>query len=95
MKVYESMAARVPMVSTSVGMEGLACIPDRDIIVGDTPEAFAARCIELLDSPELASRIAANAFDLVNRECSWDAVSKQFEDVLVAVAAERRRKAAG
>lgn len=89
MKVYESMAAGVPMVSTSVGMEGLACVPGRDIIVGDSPAEFAARCIELLDQPALAARVAASAFDLVNRECSWDAVSRQFEDVLLSVAGQR------
>lgn len=89
MKVYESMAAGVPMVSTSVGMEGLACVPGRDIIVGDTPAEFAAHCLELLEQPALASRIAANAFELVNRECSWNAVSTQFEDVLLSVADQR------
>ena len=83
MKVYESMAAGLPMISTSVGMEGLACIPGRDILVGDTPQAFADGCLALLENGELASMIAANALHLVETECSWEAVSKQFEDALV------------
>lgn len=90
MKVYESMAAGVPMVSTAVGMEGLACVPGQDIIVSDAPEGFAAACIEMLDNLELADRIAANAFALVDRECSWEAVSQQFESVLHQVASTRR-----
>ncbi len=89
MKVYESMAAGVPMVSTSVGMEGLACVPGRDIIVDDTPHGFAARCLEVLGSQALSESIAASAFDLVSRECSWDAVSRQFEDILLSVSAGR------
>lgn len=80
MKVYESMAAGLPMISTSVGMEGLACVPGRDILVADTPQAFADGCMTLLENQELARTIAANALHLVETECSWEAVSKQFED---------------
>jgi polysaccharide biosynthesis protein PslH len=87
MKVYESMAAGVPMVSTAVGMEGLACTPGRDILVGDTPEAFAAHCMALLENRSLGVQIASSALSLVERECSWDSVARQFEDVLVSVAA--------
>lgn len=90
MKVYESMAAGVPMVSTAVGMEGLACVPGRDLLVADSPEEFAARCIEMLEDRALSDRIAASAFALVDRECSWDAVATQFENTLVSVAGRRR-----
>ena len=85
MKVYEAMAAELPMVSTQVGMEGLACVPGRDILVGDSPEEFARHCMTLLENPELGRTIAASALRLVEEECSWEAVSKQFEDVLVRV----------
>lgn len=90
MKVYESMAAGVPMVSTAVGMEGLACVPGRDLLVADSPDEFAARCIEMLEDRALADRIADNAFALVDRECSWDAVATQFENTLLSVASTRR-----
>ena len=85
MKVYEAMAAEVPMVSTQVGMEGLACVPGRDILVADAPQEFARHCMTLLENPDLGRSIAASALHLVQEECSWDAVSKQFEDVLVNV----------
>jgi len=90
MKVYEAMAAGVPMVSTSVGMEGLACVPGRDIIVGDTPEDFAEACLSLLADPTRGASVAASAYDLVSRECSHEAVALQFEAVLSDVAARRR-----
>ena len=89
MKVYEAMAAGVPMVSTAVGMEGLACVPGRDILVGDTPEAFTAHCVELLDNPTAAHALAASAFRLVDETCSHDAVARQFEDVMRTVASAR------
>ncbi len=84
MKVYEAMAAGIPMVSTSVGMEGLACVPGRDLLVGDTAEAFAAHCLTLLDNETLGNTLAASALKLVTEECSWESVSRQFEDMMVA-----------
>lgn len=82
MKVYEAMAARIPMVSTTVGMEGLACVPGRDIVIGDSPDDFARECLRLLTDREYAGTIAAHAFELVDTTCSWDAVSRQFEEML-------------
>ena len=40
LKIYESMAAGVPFVSTPIGAEGLACRNGRDICLADSPEAF-------------------------------------------------------
>src|SRR5207253_7221717 len=58
LKIYEAMAARIPVVSTSIGAEGLTVDPTRDIRIADRPEDFAARCIELLESREERTRLA-------------------------------------
>lgn len=86
LKVYEAMAAGLPVVSTSVGMEGLACRPGRDIVVADTPCDFAERCLCLLDNPSAAERISTSGLGLIERECSWGAVARQFERILSDVA---------
>lgn len=90
MKVYETMAAGVPMVSTSIGMEGLACVPERDIVVADTAAKFASACLGLLDNPARGAAIAASAYDLVSRECSHEAAALQFEVILREVAVRPR-----
>lgn len=83
LKVYEAMAAGLPVVSTSVGMEGLACQAGRDIVVADTPREFAEQCIFLLENPGIREKIRASGLALIERECSWEAVSKQFERILM------------
>jgi glycosyltransferase involved in cell wall biosynthesis len=85
LKIYESMAAGVPVVSTTVGAEGLTCHDGVDILIGDSPDAFAARCVELLSQPEQRRKIACEALRLVTEQFSWEAVTRRFEEILNTV----------
>lgn len=83
LKIYESMAARIPVVSTAVGAEGLECRPERgEIAIADTPAAFAEACLDLLESPTARSRMADAAWQLVSTRFSWEQVARCFEEAL-------------
>ena len=82
LKIYESMAASVPVVSTTVGAEGLIYHDGKDISIADSPEAFAGACVDLLETPDLRRRIADAALKLVEEQFSWKAVSLSFESIL-------------
>lgn len=90
LKIYESMAATVPVVSTTVGAEGLDVTHPSNIRLADTPQDFAAECIALLSRPVEAAVMAETALDLVTSRFSWESVTRMFEDVLIR-AAERSR----
>src|SRR5207237_5629449 len=75
LKIYEAMAARVPVVSTTVGAEGLTVQPPGDIRIADQPEDFAARSIELLENADERTRLANAAWEMVNSQFSWEHVS--------------------
>lgn len=64
-KILEAMAAGVPVVSTTIGCEGLDVRDREHLLVADTPDAFARACAEVLADPALAARLAASALDLV------------------------------
>src|SRR6185437_13822916 len=49
LKIYEAMAARSPVVSTTIGAEGLTVSDGEDIRLADTSESFARICVELLE----------------------------------------------
>jgi glycosyltransferase involved in cell wall biosynthesis len=89
LKIYEAMAAGVPVVSTSIGAEGLDYTDGEDILIADTPAAFADACHRLLSDPALAAHIAANARHLVASRFSWDKVVVDFENLLTAAPACR------
>ena len=83
LKIYEAMAAKIPVVSTTVGAEGLTIQPPQDIRIADTPEDFAAHCVDLLDDREARSRQAAAAWEMVNAHFSWEQVSRCFERIML------------
>jgi len=83
LKIYEAMAARIPVVSTSIGAEGLAVGPEH-IRLADTPENFADACLDLLDHPEQRERMSNAAWDLVSSCFSWERVTGQFERIIGA-----------
>ena len=84
LKIYEAMAAKIPVVSTTIGAEGLTVNPPDDIRIANHPEDFADRCLELLESPEERTRIASTAWEMVNSSFSWEHVSRCFEKIMEA-----------
>jgi glycosyltransferase involved in cell wall biosynthesis len=82
LKIYEAMAARIPVVSTSIGAEGLSVNPPDDIRVADSPASFATQCLELLANPELRACVSQTAWEMVNSQFSWEHVARCFERVM-------------
>ena len=90
-KAFEAMAAGVPTVSTTIGVEGLAVEPDLHFLAADTEEAFAEAVIRLLREPALRRRLAHAARDLVETDCAARSVGTVFEAICVAAVEARRR----
>lgn len=83
LKIYEAMAAQVPVVSTTIGAEGLTIDPPNNIRLADSAETFAADCLRLLDSPGEREAIARAAFSMVASQFSWEQVTQLFEGILM------------
>lgn len=61
-KIIEAAAFHLPVVSTTLGAEGIEFEDGKEIVLRDDPESFAAACVALLRDPERAARIAEAAF---------------------------------
>ena len=84
LKIYESMAARVPVVSTTIGAEGLVVNPGENCRIADTARDFAGQCVDLLDDPAARARLADAAWQMVSERFSWEVVARCFERILEA-----------
>jgi glycosyltransferase involved in cell wall biosynthesis len=61
LKILESFAHRVPVVSTTIGAEGLDAEHGVHLLLADDPDAFAAACARLLTEPELREQLVGSA----------------------------------
>jgi glycosyltransferase involved in cell wall biosynthesis len=57
LKILESFAHRVPVVSTTIGAEGLNVEDEVHLLLADDPDAFATACERLLSEPDLRKRL--------------------------------------
>ena len=94
LKIYEAMAAGKAVVSTSVGAEGLDVHHDRDIVLADSPGAFADSIVTLLQDTERRIRFERAAAELAGRY-SWNEIGKIFEAVLAGISKVGTRLPAG
>lgn len=83
-KVLEYMALGLPVVSTSIGLEGFSAEPMRDLLVADDANEIALACIKLLKDRNLARELAVNARNFVENHHSWSAMVKPMVDIIKA-----------
>ncbi len=89
LKVFEAVAMGCPIVSTSIGVEGLPLEPDQHYLLSDDPEDFAAAVVRLLNDATLRDRLARQAYEYVRERFSSRVVAKTFEDICAGVASGR------
>ena len=90
LKVYEAMGMEIPIVSTTIGIEGLPVRHDAELLVADEPDAFADAVVRLLREPALGARLATNAATRVRAEFGWREVASRFAGICGTLRAGRR-----
>ncbi len=85
LKIFESLAAGTPVVSTTIGAEGLPLEQGKTIAIGDTAQEFAAECLDLLDDPDARKGMSSAGLEFVREKVSWDRAIRRFEDILCGV----------
>jgi glycosyltransferase involved in cell wall biosynthesis len=85
-KAYEAMAMGIPIVSTTLGVEGLPLCHGKHLLVADEAEAFADRVVELIANPALRGAIAESARRLVEENFGAARVAQIFERICLDAA---------
>ena len=81
LKILEAMALGRPVVSTSIGCEGLNVIDGKHLLIADTPAQFAEKTIRLLQDRQLYHHLVLNGRELVESCYSWDQIANKLMTV--------------
>ena len=77
-KALEAFAYRKPVISTSVGVEGIPVNHEQHILIGDTAEDFARQCIRLMLDSSIGNNLATNSFSLVLSSYNFKVIRKRL-----------------
>jgi glycosyltransferase involved in cell wall biosynthesis len=80
------MALSRPVVSTSIGCEGLDVVDGEHVLIADGPAEFAAAVIRLLEDGELRARMRDQAWQLVRKQYDWASIAGRLTDVYQSLA---------
>ena len=72
LKILEAMAMQVPVVSTSVGAEGVPYRSGEHLLLADTEESFAEAVVRLLEDAELRQRLSTAGRRFVESNYRWE-----------------------
>ncbi|MES2705527.1 MAG: glycosyltransferase family 4 protein [Verrucomicrobiota bacterium] len=85
LKIVESLAMDIPVVSTTIGAQGLDLVHDENILLADSPADFAAQLIRGLTDPALRERLRAAGQTTVHARFGWPAIvqplARRYEDL--------------
>jgi hypothetical protein len=90
LKIVEAMAMRTPVVSTTVGAEGLDISTGENILIADEPAAFSEAILRLMSDSELYDRIVEGGQVLAQRY-GWSKITEPFADLVETVLQDRHQ----
>jgi sugar transferase (PEP-CTERM/EpsH1 system associated) len=81
-KILEAMAVGVPVVATTEAVKGISVRDGEDVLLGDSPENFAAQVIRLFSDSHLRTQITKRARQRVQEVYNWKKIGNQLDDLI-------------
>jgi polysaccharide biosynthesis protein PslH len=78
LKIFEALAMEKPVISTTIGAEGLPVQDERDLLLADEPPRFAQQVVRVLRDTTLANQLGSRAASLVREQFSWKRAAESF-----------------
>jgi sugar transferase (PEP-CTERM/EpsH1 system associated) len=80
LKIFEAMGMECPVLSTTIGAEGLPVTDGVHLMIADSAEDTVRACRDLVNNAGRASSMAQQAADFVRTHHSWTGVARAFSD---------------
>lgn len=89
LKNLAAMASRLPIVTTSIGAEGIGIRNGKEALIRDTNKDIARAVIKLLENPKLARYLSQNARKLAVNKYSWEKMAQKLDNVYLDAVRKR------
>lgn len=89
-KILEAGACSIPVVSTTLGAEGIPAIDGKEILLADTPEDFARSVAKIIRDRELAISLARNLRELIANHFSIDTLARDGDEIINYLISQRK-----
>lgn len=81
-KILDAWSYGLPIVSTTIGAEGLRYQHNHNLLIADTAESFAGAVVRLLQQPTLQAQLGQSGRDTVENYYDWQKIYPAWEGVL-------------
>jgi glycosyltransferase involved in cell wall biosynthesis len=85
-RILEAFARAMPVVTTTIGLEGIQAESGKDVLVADTPVDFAQSVINLLQDKMLQEKLSTKGRQLVENKYDWQVVLNQLDKTYARLA---------
>jgi polysaccharide biosynthesis protein PslH len=80
-KILNALSQELPIVTTTIGCEGIAVEDGRHVLIADTPEEFAQATLRLLENRTLAQELGRNGRRLIQTQYDYRVACHALGDV--------------
>jgi glycosyltransferase involved in cell wall biosynthesis len=88
-RILEAFARAIPVVTTTIGLEGIDAQPGEEALVANTPPDFASAVVRLLRDETLQAKLATNGRRLAEKSYDWKVVLKAMDTIYNQIEKQR------
>ncbi len=78
-KILDALAMGMPIISTSIGCEGIEITPGKDVLIADTPQEFIESIDKIFSDNDTLINLSINARKTAENKYSWNAISRKLD----------------
>ncbi len=80
-KILEAMASGLPVITTTIGAQGLSVENGKELMIGDTPEQMLTAIDTLISNPNKRQALVREARHAIETRFNWEEITKALETV--------------
>jgi glycosyltransferase involved in cell wall biosynthesis len=88
-KTAEAFSRKCPIVSTTLGVYGYDVVDGREVLIADSAEDFAAKCLRILSNPSEGEMIAEKGWQKFLENWTWDSSADRIACIVQKVLQEK------